>query len=322
MRDGLTPKRCRFIFVPVASGDNPEIHDCNEPYALHLTQTIIVLLVTTSFSHTQDLTDLPSSHPVYDLLDRLEARGFYGTSLPEIRPYSRERIYTSLVRAARSTTLSATERARVKDYTADFSDHKDRSVSGRLPRNIYTHRDSVLTIQISPLLRQTAHVVSDDQAAEQFVSQTYVGIALHGTLHDHIAFRLQHFEAREWSDLPRTSRFAIWASPVETVQLKGKTADFRETRYQLRLSLPWFVLDFGKEAFDWGPGRDANLALHNHSPSYLYARLQAHHKALRFEHVFGALRTPVDAIDLATTTNSNGHRRALPRLTAGRVPAA
>jgi hypothetical protein len=94
--------------------------------------------------------------------------------------------------------------------------------------------------------------------------------------------------------------------------LKGKTADFRETRYQIRINLPWFGLDFGKESFDWGPGRETNVFLQGAAPSYLYGRLSVSHRALTFEHLFGGLRTAPDATDLGTTSTSNGHLRTLP----------
>ena len=154
--------------------------------------------------------------------------------------------------------------------------------------------------------------VRNQSDQDETVSQTRVGLGISGTFHKHFSFRLQHYEGREWSTIAPRSRGDVRFAPLEAVQIKGQTADFRESRYQLGITLPWFDVDFGKESFDWGPARDANLFLQHRGPSFLYGRLRFTHKALTFEHVLGALRTQPDDIDRGTTTTDNGHQRTLP----------
>lgn len=278
-------------------------------------RTLLILLVLAcpNQPHGQTLSDLPLSHPVYDLLDRLETRGVFGKTLPGIRPYSRSLVTHLVEQALLFPALGTPERARLERYKSEHTAQPHESaIRSVFQGHFYSFADSILQVRANPIFRQTIHLVDDETTEENAVSQTYVGVSVDGSFYDHFGFRVQHFEAREWSNLARTTRSDVWARPIETVQLKGKTSDFRETRYQIRVNLPWFGLDFGKESFDWGPGREANVFLQGAAPSYLYGRLRVSHKALTFEHLFGGLRTPPDAADLSTTSTSNGHLRTLP----------
>lgn len=271
---------------------------------------IYLLLPTPAAGQTS--SDVPLSHTVYDLLDRLESRGIFGHTLCGIRPYSRSYISVLLESSMDSGILTKSEAGRITRVATEFGDASVKTrLDGLLDARFYEYSDSVLEVRVNPILRQRLHMIRDN-GDEDTVSQTYIGLGVHGSLHDIFAFRVQHFEAREWSNISRTDRSEVWASPIETVQVKGQIVDFRETRFQLSARLPWFSLDVGKEGFDWGPSREANLFLHNAGPSFVYARGILSYKALTFQHLFGAIRTPVDAISLGTTTISNGHRRTIP----------
>lgn len=263
-------------------------------------------------AHAPPSAHLPLSHPVYDLLDRLDARGVFASSLPGIRPYAQSRVDAIAAQALEHADLTRAERAGLVRYRDLHAPDDESSPAGRLfGGRVYTFADSVLRMRANPIVRQSVTAWSGD-VPEDLVSQTYVGVRIDGTVHGRVAFRVQHFEAREWSDVPKASRRDVRARPLEAVQLKGKSADFRETRFQLRFDRSWLTVDVGKEAFGWGPGRDANVFLHAAAPSYPYARIRFSHRALTFEHLYVALRTPPDDVTLGTTTTSNGHRRTLP----------
>jgi hypothetical protein len=256
--------------------------------------------------------DLALAHPVYQLLDRLEARGIFEGLLPRIRPYSISAILALTGEALASTEISETESQRLLLHRNALS-HQNPTCKAVLgDGSFYQHADSVLSVTVNPLFSQSVEAARNQSDPDETISQTRVGLGISGTFHRHFSFRLQHYEGREWSTIERRSRSDVRFAPLEAAQIKGQTADFRESRYQVGITLPWFEVDFGKESFDWGPARDGNLFLQHRGPSFLYGRLRFSHKALTFEHILGALRTPPDDIDHATTTTDNEHRRTLP----------
>jgi hypothetical protein len=300
---------------------------CGNLYGPSVHYLVLILLILTPTKPVlgQSLADIPLSHPIYNLLDRLETRGIVPGTMSGIRPYSASLVNTLAHKAIETKRISPAERALLQRYLVEY-DTGQPLVSGtnrKFPGIAYAYSDTAVSLRIRPLLRQAVHFAAEADS-EDVISQTYIGISVDGHAHRYFSFRIQHFEAREWSDVARTSPADVWAHPIETVQLKDRSADFRESRYQFRVDLPWFSFDLGKQSFDWGPARQANLAVHHSSPSFVYGRLSAAYKAIIFEHLMGALRTAPDAIDLGSTTVSNGHRRTLPppkRIVAHRLEA-
>ena len=287
---------------------------------------ITILTIGLATLHTRCLAesspDVPLSHPIYSAIDRADARGLTAQPLPGARPYSEADLAGWSKHLLSQGRLTKAEGGAFHRYLAETTSDGERSnlVTGKF----YGYADEHLQLRANPIFRQTVHIVDDDTDA-QIVSQTRVGMAVSGSFRDRFAFRVQHFEAREWSDLARTARSDVWAAPIETVQLKGQSVDFRESQHQLKVTFPWFEADIGKQSFDWGPSREANVFLHDAAPSFAYARVNFKHKALSFQHVFGALRTPPGDLRFGTVSTSNGHtRRILPpkRIVAHRLELA
>lgn len=257
--------------------------------------------------------DLPLSHPVYDLLDRFEARGLMPTTISGIRPYDRNAIAGMLDSARSRNGLTRVESEYLDRYRREFRSGQDpvRSGSNWLARtfdgDFFSFSDSVVALTFNPIFRQNVLAIRGDARPDETVSQTFVGASVQGIAFGRIVFRAQHFEAREWSSRLRLSRADVLASPLESVQLKQKTADFREARFQLKLASRWLSFDVGKESFDWGPGRDANLLLHGAAPSYVYARLRAQYRAVEFQHFLGVLRPRPGTRDSTRIFIDNGH---------------
>jgi hypothetical protein len=279
-------------------------------------QPILPILVLAFVCSTplegQTLTDVPTSHPVYDILNRLEARDIFSRTLPGMRPYSRSQISEWIRRAIENDQVNNRDKQRLSRYSRTISDHPGSLPPGLIDGIAYAYDDTTLKVSVAPLFKQEFHTIGDAEQANERVSQTLIGVAATGSYYRHFAFRIQHFEGREWSNRERLTRSDVARSPIESVQLKGNTVDFRESRYQLSLTLPWLDLDVGKQSFEWGPAREDNIFLQAGTPSFVYSRLRISHKSLTFEHLFGALRTPPEAIELGTTTVDNDHRRSLP----------
>jgi len=308
----------RFVVALAGASPTPKAKQTGPDSSPNVSRLFLLLCFLASLPAT---ADIPLSDPVYRILDRVQTR-IHTAPLPGIRPFRLQAVVDVSQELIGRGGLSDIERSALRRFLKRSLPTSNGGLGQSVSGQLYAYADSALDIRLNPLFRQ-AFVAVDSPTDRQWVSQTYVGLIAEGRFHDRVTFRAQHFEAREWSDQAATSIDDVWSSPVETVQLKGKTVDFRESRYLFRMQLPWFDLEGGKQAFDWGPGRNANLTLDRAGPSYVYGRFTASHKALSFDHLFALLRTSREE-DLAfgTTTTSNGHRRTLPapkRLVAHRL---
>lgn len=256
---------------------------------------------------------VPHGHPVYHFLERVESRALLSRRLPQSRPHTRTQVARWLT-DLESAPLSRSDRGTLARIRAEFHTEPANATQWGHPltADAIRYDDGFANVVVEPLLHQTVRMINGDQ--DQTVSATRVGLGIRGQIGNHFGFRLQHFEAREWSTLTRTSRSDIVALPIEDVQMKGQIVDFREARFQFLLANHWASLDFGKESFDWGPSHAQNLFLRSESPSFYYARFQVRYKGIRFSHFIGLLSARPDQIDSSRTTVDNGHVRTFLRL--------
>ncbi len=290
-------------------------------FAKSISLLVLYAILLRSGSLLADATpSVPSGHPVYAFLERAETRGYLTHRLPAIRPLSRETIARFLANV-RTRNLSRAEQNEANRYDLEFRDEFVRlgesglpnAATGALPSllngNFMVFGDGDGSIVVDPLFRQTYVRFGGNLSPDENTSITRVGLIARGQKGDHIGYRIQHLEAREWSSRARTTRNDVVARPIEEVQFKGKTVDFRETRFQMLWANEWLTLDVGKDRFKWGPSPHANLFLGELGPSYYYGRFEATYRAIRFAHFFGTLSARPGTIDTARTTTSNGHSR-------------
>ena len=184
--------------------------------------------------------DLTLDHPVYRLLDRLEARGIFEGLLPRVRPYSIRSILALTNEALASTEISERERKRLLLHRSTLSHRTPTGKAFVRDGSLYQYADSILSVRVDPLFSESVEATRNQSDPDETISQTRVGLGISGTFHRHFSFRLQHYEGREWSTIERRSRSDVRFAPLEAVQIKAQTADFRESRYQLGITLPWF----------------------------------------------------------------------------------
>lgn len=258
--------------------------------------------------------DVLLAHPVYDVLDRLAARG--QIRMPYMRPFSRVQVAKLLKEATKiKNELSQVERGLLGRYEAEFAwelealgGHSSKAMGWLRGDPLWSWRDSVAAVVIDPLFRQRIIARRGDGFVNETVSQTYLGGMIRGRFRN-LGFRVRHFEAREWSTVARLRPEEVLASPVEFVQLKGKSADFRESVFQVAWGNGWLRLDGGKGAVNWGPGRTGNLLLGNNAPTYGLFRLQARYKNVRYTHLAGSLQARAGLYDVTRRIIDNGHVR-------------
>ncbi len=291
---------------------------------------VLCLLHSAPMAFAQDPTpNVPLSHPVYRTLDRFHARGWFKTPPPGLRPYTRKQTARFLLQILEAihngAQVSQTEQKTVQRHRAEFtlelaelgfpSVPTPQNIGQRLRNggNLYAWHNQEASVFFDPLFRQRVLWLRGQTRPEETVSQTYVGGILRGTYSNQFGFQVRHFEAREWSTRSRTNRTDVIAQPVEDVQFKGHTIDFREAEFQAVYATSWFALDAGKSRFEWGPGRSGNLLLTNHSPPFGQLQLRASYGRVRWTHVIGFLRPRPTVIDTTRILIDNGHYRTFPR---------
>jgi len=267
--------------------------------------------------------DVPLSHRIYHTIDRFEAHGWFRAPSAGMRPYSRTRVASLivdiLVQVDSGASVSRSERVLIERYKYEFRDeiHRLGYISGatvqrgwrRLGEPLMMWQDSTSMVRVEPLFKQQFILIRGKTHSRESVLQTYVGGILEGVYRDRFGFRIRHFEAREWSTRPRVVRDDVIARPIEFVQFKGKTVDFREASFQLVWGTKWFSLDFGKSTLDWGPGRSGNLFLGTNPPPFGMIRLKVSHGRVRFSHLVGFLHARPGTIDSSLSRIENGHLR-------------
>lgn len=291
----------------------------------------LAVLTLSRIVHAGDNTpDVPLNHTVYRTLDRYDVHGWLDPAASQIRPYTRLEVARLLIQVLRNgdalAAMSGTERAILQRHLASFRTEAARlghapsaaegGVFEQLARTLYSWRDTSASVAVDALFRQRLILLRGEVRERETVSQTHVGAIVRGTLGDRIGFRARHFEAREWSTLPRLTRADVLARPVELVQFKGKAADFREATGQLVWATRWFAADAAKGNLDWGPGRSGNLLMAPFAPTFGMARFRTAYRRVRFIHILGFLEADSDLIDVSRTRFDNGHRRTFLRAKA------
>ncbi|MDE3258663.1 MAG: hypothetical protein OYM47_12580 [Gemmatimonadota bacterium] len=289
---------------------------------------MLAVLSLCGIVHAGDNTpDVPLTHGVYRTLDRYDAHGWLDSAASQTRPYTRLKVAGLLIHVLRNRdaqdAMSGTERGILRRHLASFRPEAARlgyaapeagtGALERLAGALFSWRDSSASVAIEALFRQQLILVRGEIREKETVSQTQIGAIVRGTLGDRLGFRARHFEAREWSTLPRLTRADVLARPIERVQFKGKAVDFREATYQLVWATRWFDADAAKGSLDWGPGRSGNLLLAPFAPTFGMARFRTAYRRVRFIHILGFLEADSGLVDRSRTGFDNGHRRTFLR---------
>ena len=267
-------------------------------------------------------TGVPLNHSAYPLIDRFEARGWLRPWGNGTRPMSRLEVARALSqileRAKKGDGLSEVELQRISRLTVEFGPELrtlGEEVRGEPPGVVgrlrggghlgwWEGKDGHVSMDV--LFRQQALTSSGEN-----VSQTHVGGIVEGTVKGFVGFRLRHWEARQQGNRPIRSRQDIVGDRVEFVEVKGKSADFREATAQMVLGTPWLDLEVGKDFEQWGPTVTGGLLLSDNAPSYPLLKMRARYGRVKFVHLIGFLRSGL--IDTARTFQDNGFTRTFER---------
>ena len=121
--------------------------------------------------------------------------------------------------------------------------------------------------------RPIASPAGDARKRSSFIATRW-GDRQRGTW-EYLGFRLSFAQTREQGSRTYVWRDQVFQRRIEVPQLKGTLTDYHEAMAYMTISLPHLAVEFGKDEARWGPGRQDNLGLSNHAPSFTMLRLKS-----------------------------------------------
>ena len=252
--------------------------------------------------------NVPLDHPIYAFVERFEARGILGGEVSGIRPYSRQQVADMLgsIRTAIDAgyPISSTEYALLDLYEGEWSTELGREEAKGIVERLRARRPALRyradegQLQTDILVRQqTNRFTGWGRSEAELIYRNTVGGTVRGYLGEYLGFRLSFAQTREQGSRTYVWRDQVFQRRIEVPQLKGTLTDYHEAMAYMTISLPHLAVEFGKDEARWGPGRQDNLGLSNHAPSFTMLRLKSKIGAFRLVSIAGVLRACPDRPD-------------------------
>ena len=268
----------------------------------------ILCLLTSSVALADRTVNVPLNHSIYAFVERYEARGILGGEVNGIRPYSRLQVANLLVliRSAIDAgyAISLTERSLLVQYESEWAFELGREEPEGVLERLLKKRPALLyraeegQIQADVLVRQqTNRFTGWGRTADEVIYRNTVGGTVRGNVGQHLGFRMSFAQTREQGSRTYVWRDQVFQRRIEVPQLKGTLTDYHEAMAYMTVSLPYLAVEFGKDEARWGPGREDNLGLSNHAPSFPMLRLKSQLGAFRLVSIAGVLRACPDRPD-------------------------
>ncbi len=288
--------------------------------AKKFTPTIMLLLLFIGASSAQTVY-YPSSHWVYDFLDRMETKGVLPVVLAGTKPMSRCEIAKNLAAITQfceqGGKLSRTEIEQLEFLHTEFLEElewlqvnssaktsdltrvvRHRWIDPWLPNLIYANGRNFFTVASGPLrahwdpifLRQRTYASADTLDGQERVFSDANGFVLWGTLGDHLGFVTDVRDTKEWGTRRYPSGFNITAPGLGFVNGYGDHIYHDETVASLVYQWKYLLLQFGKDSNRWGPGRHGQLSLSDQPTSYDLLKFQVTGKPFKFTSMLAFLR--------------------------------
>jgi len=294
-------------------------------------QTVLLIFLIMVLCYTgagsAQTTFLPTSHWVYDFLDRLETRGLLPRLLGDTRPMTRLAIARELLPLlSRLEELSRAEGEQIEFLKSELREEfgqlgveftgqstgwsrlvRHGLVDPWAPDLLYANGRNMLDfslplpgestpplrIWIDPVLNFDGLAASADTlTSTERVNHLERGIALRGSLGNYIGFYSDARDNQEWGTrrYPGIVNFTREGLGFVRGSGSGKQMDYDETVAGIVYSRDWLTLHMGKDRNHWGPGYAGQLMLSDHPTSYDQIKVEVAASRLRFTMLWAVLQ--------------------------------
>ncbi len=270
-------------------------------------------------------TYFPTSHWVYDFLDRLETRGLLPRFLGDTRPMTRLAIARELLPLLSGyEAFSRAEREQLDFLKIELHEEFEQLglktehpqtgwsrlvhhpwVDPWAPDLFYTNGRNLLDLSLdlpgaaTPLLRIWVDPVlhydgltakADTLPASERVNHLERGIAVRGSLGKHIGFYSDARDNQEWGTRRYPSLVNYTRPGLGFAQASGKQIDYDETVAGVVYNRDWLTLQFGKDRNRWGPGYAGQLMISDQPTSYDQIKVEVAARNLHFTMLWAVLQ--------------------------------
>jgi len=277
---------------------------------------------------------VPLNHPVYQFIERFEAKGVLKCALTGTKPFSRREAASFLTavhdKSDAGFPLTSVERDQLLYYEQEFREEIGQMAPARtipeaaypgwfsrlqrkLPgaiyengRNFYSRAGENYSIFIDPILNQDNAVADvDTLAACDEVYRYASGFRIRGSVNDRAGFFVDIRNTKEWGSRAYPQVSGLTAPGLGYVKNFGSYQFHDETIAYLVFRLSPLELELGKNLNRWGPGRRGGLLLSDNATSYDLVKLKFGTRRLKFVHFFGILTAYPRIIESVTGENAS-----------------
>jgi len=266
---------------------------------LRLSVVLIILTFNPSFLFSQ-IDNIPTSHEVYDFLNRMYVKGALEDYDDVILPLSRKQIKTALLNIAENKQkLSTTERSKMDRIIAQLGfidSNKVVNIFDSFPadfmqnliynneKHLYSYRDSIVTFYIDPLF-EYKYIYSDKIKSGSSILN--FGARIRGTYDDWLGYFV---EATNGSVSGNRITAALDKRVEQSFTFNNTNINFFDnTHGYVRLEKGILSLQLGRERILWGTGRINKLILSDTPQAFDFVKFNIAYKSLRYDFIHGWL---------------------------------
>lgn len=284
-----------------------------EDYIRHFILKYVSLTVALVVVASAQTVFVPSTHWVYDYLDRLETKRIVPVVLAGTKPMTRKEIALHLVEIEKQRDRLYKTEAEQLDYLLfEFQEHVPQKTNyltriksitelswtkSWWPNWLYPQGRHLLEIDGGPLkinfdpifYRSRLFANDDTLSAQERVNMDTNGFLLWGTVGHHFGYYTDIRDTREWGrqNYPRGN---TTGKGLGFVQGNGEQIYHDETLAYLLFSKSYLNIQFGKDSNVWGPGYRGQLFLSNSPTSYDQFKLQLVFDRMKYTYILAWLK--------------------------------
>lgn len=262
----------------------------------------ILLIMLINLTVQAQVENVPTYHPVYIFLKRMDVKGIVERYRDAVLPLSRAEVGRYLTEVeAKADRLTSVERGWLKDYLSEFQfDIKGttqgfhslfgseqptfgaalgQELSGR-EKYFYFSADSVASFFFNGLATVDGRAISGDALGKTRAEYFQFGGRFRGTVYEHLGYYLQGTNA-----LFRGSRSLLQRDPLLSQALTlyvTDTKSFDFSQGYVRYNYGILSAQVGRERLLWGYGNDEQMIVSDNAREFDFIRLDAQYKAIKY----------------------------------------
>lgn len=274
-------------------------------YLLHSGSAISVVVFLLSFpSIYSQVENLQIAHPVYQFLERAEARGFLPTMSMNDLPLQRSQVISALEMISdNDSMLNSADKKTLEKFLVEFgikaqntrvlfessTDSTQILFEGLISdeeKFLYRYKDSVHSASLIPLASAELMTRKNDDGSDKALLG-HLGFRLFGTLGNSLGYNLQVTNGVLFSG-NRDIALTDWKY-AQNIKFAVLNSDIDYTESHIRYQNGWFYAGIGRESRLTGAGYKQRLVMSNNPPAFDALMIGARIKGFEYKFMHASL---------------------------------